>query len=335
MFTCNNLNLLTFTYYLKVVLAISMTLIPLILTLKIYIQTIKYKEKNKKLDNLILKKNLKNVFYIFIIFILSLTLHNTLNTSNNKCYMYAKKDILKEYKETFLLLKDENLSDDIKSKYLENVLLISYNNLTNQTKNNLVNKESYNTLQVVTLSNNLEELQDETLLKETNLNKLNNVYVQNGVFYYPKYVSGNRLTYSGTTCPSNPTKEGYNNPYGYNNYFYTRLTKFIEEASKAGHKITMSTQGCRTYDTQVHYYNTMTRGRAAYPGYSLHGFGIASDLEFYRSDGSVCPYGRTGSSCPSMGWAHQNASRFGLTFPLLYASYREDWHIEPVNKSKY
>ena len=112
-------------------------------------------------------------------------------------------------------------------------------------------------------------------------------------------------------------------------------TKFIEEAWKQGYKITYSTQGCRTYDTQVYYYNTLVRGRAAYPGYSLHGFGIASDLEFYKNDGSVCPYGRNATNCPSMGWAHQNASKFGLIFPLLNASYREDWHIEPINKIKY
>ena len=97
----------------------------------------------------------------------------------------------------------------------------------------------------------------------------------------------------------------------------------------------MSTQGCRTYQTQVNYYSTMTPGRAAPPGWSLHGLGIASDLEFYNSNDSPCPSGRTDKSCPSMGWAHQNASRFGLTFPLLNASYREDWHIEPINKQKY
>ena len=38
---------------------------------------------------------------------------------------------------------------------------------------------------------------------------------------------------------------------------------------------------------------------------------------------------------PSMGWAHKNAYKFGLTFPLLNASYKEDWHIEPINKSTY
>ena len=109
----------------------------------------------------------------------------------------------------------------------------------------------------------------------------------------------------------------------------------IEEANRNGYKITMSGEGCRTYNTQVYYYNTMERGRAITPGYSLHGFGIASDLEFYNLDGSICSGYRTDNSCPSMGWAHANAYKYGLTFPLLNASYREDWHIEPISKIKY
>ena len=41
-----------------------------------------------------------------------------------------------------------------------------------------VNKEVDNTLQVVTLSNNLEELQDETLLNETNEIKLDSEIIE-------------------------------------------------------------------------------------------------------------------------------------------------------------
>ena len=172
-------------------------------------------------------------------------------------------------------------------------------------------------------------------LKETDYNKQNSVYIIDGVFYYPRYNSNNWYSFSGTNCPSNPSLNGYNNPYGYNNYFYTRLIAFIEEANKNGYKITINSQGCRTYSTQQYYYRTMTKGRAAYPGYSLHGWGIASDLEFYQSDGSICGWGRNATTCPSMGWAHNNAYNFGLTFPLINASYKEDWHIEPINKNTY
>lgn len=334
MFNCNNLTLLTFTYYLKLTLGILMTIFPFILCEKIYIQTIKYKKKNNRIDKYIIKKDIKNFIFILMIFILSLTLHNTLNTNDNKCYMYANKEILNKYKDTYKALKDENINDEIKNKYLDNVLIVSYNNFNNKKDNKLTLDSLINTNNDYNDTTKLNNIEDN-FLNETDLNQLNKVYVKDGVFYYPKYISGVYNSYSGTSCPSNPLNEGYNNEYGYNNYFYTRLTKFIEEANKNGYKITYSSQGCRSYNTQVHYYNTMTRGRAAYPGYSRHGYGIASDLEFYYSNGSACGYGRTESSCPSMGWAHQNAHLFGLTFPLLNASYKEDWHIEPINISTY
>ena len=330
MFSCNSLYLLTFTYYLKLILAILMTIVPIFLLERIFIRIIQYKYKKHRLDKFIIKKEFKNFVYIIVIFTLAYTLHTALNKENNVCYMYASKDVIKEYRTIYYALKDEKINNNDKYAYLENILLTSYNDISNEnTLNN--NEKDDNNNQTTQIKKEIED----NFLKENDSTKLNNVYVQNGVFYYPKYVYGNRSTYSGTSCPSNPLKQGYNNPYGYNNYFYTRLTKFVEEASKNGYKITISTQGCRTYETQIYYYNTMTRGRAAYPGYSLHGFGIASDLEFYKSDGSVCPYGRTDYSCPSMGWAHKNAYKFGLTFPLLNASYKEDWHIEPINKSTY
>ena len=45
MFTCNSLFLLSFTYYLKIILALGMTIIPLILIEKITITLLRYKEK--------------------------------------------------------------------------------------------------------------------------------------------------------------------------------------------------------------------------------------------------------------------------------------------------
>lgn len=332
MFNCNNINLLTFTYYLKITLAILMTIIPFILIERSFIKLIKYKINYKKIDKLIIKNSSKTLFYALTSFILAFTIHTTLNTNDNKCYIYANKEIIKEYKSTYKLLKDEEIDNSVKTKYLENVLVVSYNNLNNKEENSSVislNNEEEIDEEVV------EEVQEDNFLNETDLNKQNKVYVQDGVFYIPTYISGVYSSYSGTSCPSNPLNEGYNNQYGYNNYFYLRLTKLIEDASNNGYKITYSSQGCRSYDTQTYYYSTMVKGRAAYPGYSRHGYGIASDLEFYQSDGSICGYGRTDSSCPSMGWAHQNAYKYGLTFPLLNASYKEDWHIEPINIVSY
>ena len=315
MFNCNSLTLLNFTYYLKVILGYGMTIIPFIIIFIAVIKFIRAKSLNKKINKIFLKKEAKLIFYALASFLLSFSLHNVINKPDNKCYMYSKPEIINQYKTNLKEVNASDLSDTIKVKYMENVLLTAY--------------KEYNHIE-----NNDDKPKKDILLHENDLTKQNKVYVKNGVFYYQGY-NGNYNTYTGTSCPSNPLKEGYNNPYGYNNYFYNRLVKFIDDAKSHGYKITMSSQGCRSYQTQVNYYNTMERGRAAKPGYSMHGLGIASDLEFYKANGEVCPYGRTDSSCPSMGWAHQNAYKYGLTFPLLYASYKEDWHIEPVNKQAY
>ena len=84
----------------------------------------------------------------------------------------------------------------------------------------------------------------------TDLNKQNSVYVENGVFYAPKYRQGNESTYSGKQCTGNYESKGYNNKYGYNNYFYTMLQNLIQGAKDAGYNLKISTQGCRTYQDQ-------------------------------------------------------------------------------------
>lgn len=323
MWTCNDINLLTFSYYLRFILAFNMTIVPFIYIFINIIILIKREQKGLKFNKYFLKNKLKPTFYILIIIYLSLILHNTLNNKENVCYINANTNTFIEYKNSYNKLATMNITTELKTKYLNNVL-------TKEENINLDNIEKENNKPVV------QQISNPIVIgNETDMNKQNQVYVVNGVFYYPYYVYGNNSTYSGMNCASDLVAAGYNNPYGYNNYFYNRLNNMIEEASRNGYKITMSTQGCRSYSTQVYYYNTMTPGRAASPGYSLHGFGIASDLEFYQSDGSICSGYRTDTSCPSMGWAHQNAARFGLTFPLLNASYREDWHIEPINKNRY
>lgn len=324
MFTCNNYNLLSFTFYLKYILAFNMTIIPF---LYFYINLVNIIKSKKRLNKWFIKRRIKSIFYILVIFLLSLITHNMLN--NNVCYVYATPNIYHEYKNSFNFLENKQIDNNIKNEYLNNILI----NKNNNSLEKLIYKEKVKEVATNNESNDNDNY--NYYLHETDLNKQNMVYVENGVFYYPSYIYGNNSTYSGMYCPNNPQDNGYNNPYGYNNYFYTRLTKLIDDASKNGFKITLSTQGCRHYNTQVYYYNTMESGRAASPGFSLHGFGIASDLEFYNMDGSVCSGYRTDYTCPSMGWAHANAINYGLSFPLLNASYKEDWHIEPLNKMKY
>ena len=332
MFTCNNINLLTFTYYFKYILAFNMIIVPFIY---FYINLIYMIKKKIKPNKWYFLRRKKPIFYLLILFTLSLILHNTLNNKNNVCYVNATPKVYHEYKNSYMFLQNQDIDTELKNNYLETILTSK----SNSTLTNLVYKKS-NIIESDTTENNedlkeTDNIQEDNFLHESDTNIQNGVYVMDGVFNYPNYVYSNSNTYSGINCPSNPESNGYNNPYGYNNYFYTRLTKFIEEAANNGYTITISTQGCRSYDTQTNYYYTMDSGRAAAPGHSLHGFGIASDLEFYNSDGTVCPYYRTDESCESMGWAHQNAYRFGLSFPLINASYKEDWHIEPIYKNKY
>ena len=169
----------------------------------------------------------------------------------------------------------------------------------------------------------------------TDLNKQNGVFVKNGVFYKPKYKKGTTSTYSGKSCPINPLSQGYNNKYGYNNYFYTMLQNLIEGAKKAGYNLGISSSGCRSYSTQESFHKKMETGRAATPGKSNHGWGIASDVTFYKNASTKCNSPRTRSNCPGMAWVHDHAKDYGLKFPLLNASYKEDWHIEPMNLKTY
>lgn len=141
------------------------------------------------------------------------------------------------------------------------------------------------------------------------------VDVVNGVFYKP----------SSMTSGTDGTKGSA--PYGYNKFFYSRLTKFIEAAAQNGYTITMSGNdygSWRPYSLQQYYYNCyLTKAcnngnLAAVPGSSNHGWGIASDLAF--------------SSQSAKYWAHDNCKAYGLSFNLcqnVRGNCAEDWHIEP------
>ena len=110
----------------------------------------------------------------------------------------------------------------------------------------------------------------------------------------------------------------------------------IEAAKKAGYNLKLSSQGCRTYETQQDYYSRMEKGRAASPGKSNHGWGIASDVTFYKNATETCGNQRTRENCPGMAWVHDNAPNYGLHFPLVNSStYKEDWHMEPINLESY
>lgn len=114
------------------------------------------------------------------------------------------------------------------------------------------------------------------------------------------------------------------NPWGLEPKFYKNILLLINDASSTGCNASIIS-GHRTYAKQEYFYNCYISKKcnngnlAAEPGYSNHEYGIAADLAYY-------PYN---TQC--LNYYHTNAAKYGLEFPLLYASYPEDWHIEPIN----
>lgn len=111
------------------------------------------------------------------------------------------------------------------------------------------------------------------------------------------------------------------NMWGLEPSFYANIIALIEEAKSIGCNASIIS-GHRTYAAQnslYQKYRVSDPGRAARPGYSNHEYGIAADLR-YSPKTSTC-----------LSYYHNNAKKYGLHFPLLYASRPEDWHIEPVN----
>lgn len=99
--------------------------------------------------------------------------------------------------------------------------------------------------------------------------------------------------------------------------FQAALSAFI---AASGGRISI-TSGYRSPERQaqlfadaVRRYGSEEAARkwVAPPGRSNHGRGVAADLSF--------------SDAAAREWAHQNAGRFGLSFPMGW----EPWHIEPI-----
>lgn len=115
-----------------------------------------------------------------------------------------------------------------------------------------------------------------------------------------------------------------NNSWGLEPKFYSNITKLINDAKSHGCSASIIS-GHRTYKAQKYFYDCYVSKKcnngnlAAEPGYSNHEYGIAADLAYYP-DNQTC-----------LNYYHTNAYKYGLEFPLLYASYPEDWHIEPIN----
>ncbi len=83
----------------------------------------------------------------------------------------------------------------------------------------------------------------------------------------------------------------------------------------SGGRVTLG-NAWRSHDQQVDLHRRKPN-LAAKPGSSNHEFGLAADLVF--------------ANAAARRWAHENASRFGLWFPMDY----EPWHVQLIGVDRH
>ena len=132
-----------------------------------------------------------------------------------------------------------------------------------------------------------------------------------------------------TGAPIDLQKYSYKDPShvkGFNPDFASKLGPFLAAAEQAGVPIRI-TSGFRPYERQkqlfaeaVKKYGSEEAARkwVAPPGKSNHGRGVAADLDIAKPSAAQT-------------WAHANAARFGLQFPMSW----EPWHIEIPGTSRH
>ena len=132
-----------------------------------------------------------------------------------------------------------------------------------------------------------------------------------------------------TGAPIDLQKYSYKDPSHVNGFkpdFASKLGPFLVAAEQAGVPIRI-TSGFRSVARQkelfaqaVKEYGSEKAARkwVAPPGQSNHNYGAAADLDIAKPG-------------PAQTWAHANAARFGLTFPMSW----EPWHIEIPGTSRH
>lgn len=302
---CSDVDALRTLYVVKSFLNIGKILVPLILIVMCSIDIYRVVMKTSfKPYSIIFKRFVAALLVFFIGTIIDVVL-NTLgeaNVSASSCWANANR-------ETIQVLQEIKIAD-IKAKAaaakkLREEQIAARNE---ELKNIKIHEDKINNP-----GGGSSGSPDYSLFNENGTD--GKVDVVNGVFYKP----------SSMTSGTDGTKGSA--PYGYNKFFYSRLTKFIEAAAQNGYTITMSGNdygSWRPYSLQQYYYNcyltqSCNNGNlAAVPGSSNHGWGIASDLAF--------------SSQSAKYWAHDNCKAYGLSFNLcqnVRGNCAEDWHIEP------
>lgn len=106
-----------------------------------------------------------------------------------------------------------------------------------------------------------------------------------------------------------------------NPQFNSALQKFLKESGgriSIGNSYRSPERQAQLWEAALRKYGSAAKARrwVAPPGKSNHGRGLAADLKYVDKS--------------AIAWAHANAKRYGLHFPLS----NENWHIEPVSARK-
>jgi hypothetical protein len=137
---------------------------------------------------------------------------------------------------------------------------------------------------------------------------------QKAVFDVEERMLRERIAAEGGIVPDSPDGAGGKGSEA--DVLWERLQRLIADAPG---KVTPGKR-TRPYEEQVRLYELYKSGKgalAAKPGTSKHSDGRANDLKY--------------DSQATKRWVLENASRYGLAFPLL--NHGEDWHIEVAKGS--
>ena len=294
---CGPSGLLKVIYFFKLILDIVFIIIPIALIILLTIDISKAvisgdESAQKKSVSLGIKRILYAVIVFCVPYIVSLlnVVLGDLGVDYSACFYDINMDAIKQ-------LETEEIAAE-EAKRTARIALL-------EKKRKEAEKEEADKRQVNSLST--------TVPKATGCDGY--VYYENGTFYKPSNESG----LNGTSGSKGSAAAGYNK------YFYSMLTKMVNDAKAVGYVITPSPNdgdgAWRSLAKQNEYYEcylsqSCNNGNlAAYPGTSRHGWGIASDLSYDTS--------------AAIEWAHANASKYGLEFTVS----SENWHIEPASQS--
>lgn len=317
---CNDLDLLKTIYLIKTILNILKIFVPIVLiimcTFDVYKMILNTSDKSYKF---VFKRLFISVLVFFIPTILNIILvslgENNFNAT--PCWVNANEGTINYLqtirdKELSLLAEQEKEQKDAKEKELKQ--------LHELHQQRMKEREA--------ILNHLGN--DSNDFIETGVDVQSGSFYENGVDGRVDVVNGVFYRPNSTTDSGKPDTKG-SAPYGYNKYFFARLTAFIDAAAANGYTIVYDKGdgAWRSYERQLYFWNcyqtkACNNGNlAAQPGSSNHGWGIASDLVF-------------GSDAAKY-WAHDNCHSFGLAFPLcqnVRGNCTENWHIEPEHVVK-